>query len=216
MSNLYPWIKDSKYGTTPSVTDYLEITSPNGLYLNSTNSQVLLSNTGSSTPLPQTASLTNEHLYIAGGGSATSPTHTEITDISIISNSHDNILGGDSTTTIQGASLLMLNTQPNLSTSQQLQITPTDVILTINSGVPSTATWASILAGGGATPTIQQVLVQGDNANGSQLIGLNNLLLYDNATGLAQGQLFFNNRSSCWYYANSSYSTAPFPFRLGT
>ena len=38
MSNPYPWIKDSKYGTTPLVTNYLQVTSPNGLYLNSTTS----------------------------------------------------------------------------------------------------------------------------------------------------------------------------------
>ena len=123
---------------------------------------VILQDTNT-TPLPQTATLTNDHLYIAGGTSATSPTHTEITDISIISNSHDNIFGGDSTTTIQGASLLMLNTQPNLTTSQQLQITPTDVILTTNGGVPSSASWSSILAGGGATPTLQAVV---DTNNG--------------------------------------------------
>jgi hypothetical protein len=29
----YPWMEDSQYGTTPSVTGYLEVTSPNGLYL---------------------------------------------------------------------------------------------------------------------------------------------------------------------------------------
>ena len=34
----YPWIKDSQYGTKPSDTDYLEVTSPKGLYLNSTTS----------------------------------------------------------------------------------------------------------------------------------------------------------------------------------
>ena len=33
----YPWMEDSKYGTTPSVTGYLEVTSTNGLYLNSKN-----------------------------------------------------------------------------------------------------------------------------------------------------------------------------------
>jgi hypothetical protein len=38
MSNPYPWIKDSQYGTTPAVTGYLEVTAPNGLYLNSTTS----------------------------------------------------------------------------------------------------------------------------------------------------------------------------------
>ena len=38
MSNPYPWIKDSQYGTKPSETDYLEVTSPKGLYLNSTTS----------------------------------------------------------------------------------------------------------------------------------------------------------------------------------
>ena len=44
MSTPYPWIKVSQYGTTPSKPDYLEVTSPNGLYLNSANSEVLLSN----------------------------------------------------------------------------------------------------------------------------------------------------------------------------
>ena len=38
MSNPYPWIKDSQYGTKPSETNYLEVTSPKGLYLNSTTS----------------------------------------------------------------------------------------------------------------------------------------------------------------------------------
>ena len=47
MSSSYPWIKDSQYGTTPSVTNYLQVTSSNGLYLNDTNSKVLLSNTSS-------------------------------------------------------------------------------------------------------------------------------------------------------------------------
>ena len=58
MSNPYPWIKDSQYGTTPSETGYLEITSPNGLYLNSTtsgtNSNAILMKgfiTGTSTPI---------------------------------------------------------------------------------------------------------------------------------------------------------------------
>jgi hypothetical protein len=40
----YPWIKDSKYGLTPSVTNYLEVTSPNGLYLNSGNDNLTISN----------------------------------------------------------------------------------------------------------------------------------------------------------------------------
>ena len=40
----YPWIKDSQYGTTPSVINYLQVTSSNGLYLNDTNSKVLISN----------------------------------------------------------------------------------------------------------------------------------------------------------------------------
>ena len=45
MSSSYPWIKDSQYGTTPLVTNYLQVTSPKGLYLNDTNSEILLSNT---------------------------------------------------------------------------------------------------------------------------------------------------------------------------
>jgi hypothetical protein len=58
MSNPYPWIKDSQYGTTPSETDYLEVTSPKGLYLNSTtsgtNSNAILMTgfiTGTSSPI---------------------------------------------------------------------------------------------------------------------------------------------------------------------
>jgi len=54
----YPWIKDSQYGTTPLVTGYLEVTSTNGLYLNSTtsgtNSNAILMTgfiTGGSTPV---------------------------------------------------------------------------------------------------------------------------------------------------------------------
>jgi hypothetical protein len=140
------------------------------------------------------ALLARQQLYIESP-ITTSITHTEINQTSLICNTHDNILGGDNTTTLQGTSILMLATQPTLFTSQQLQFTPTDLIQITNGGVPVSASWASILAGGGATPNIQQVLVQGDNANGSQLIGLNNLLLNDNATGLSQGQLFFNNNN---------------------
>ena len=58
MSTPYPWIKDSQYGTTPLVTGYLEVTSTNGLYLNSTtsgtNSNAILMTgfiTGGSTPV---------------------------------------------------------------------------------------------------------------------------------------------------------------------
>ena len=54
----YPWIKDSQSGSTPLETDYLEVTSPKGLYLNSTtsgtNSNAILMKgfiTGSSTPV---------------------------------------------------------------------------------------------------------------------------------------------------------------------
>ena len=45
----YPWIKDSQYGTTPLVTNYLQVTSSNGLYLNDTNSKVLISNSPTTT-----------------------------------------------------------------------------------------------------------------------------------------------------------------------
>jgi len=58
MSNPYPWIKDSQYGITPLETGYLEVTSPKGLYLNSTtsgtNSNAILMKgfiTGTSTPI---------------------------------------------------------------------------------------------------------------------------------------------------------------------
>ena len=41
----YPWIKDSQYGTTPSVTGYLEVTSPKGLYLTDGSSNTIISST---------------------------------------------------------------------------------------------------------------------------------------------------------------------------
>jgi uncharacterized protein (DUF2345 family) len=37
MSTSYPWIIDSQYGTTPTTTGYLQVVSPNGLYLYSTD-----------------------------------------------------------------------------------------------------------------------------------------------------------------------------------
>ena len=110
------------------------------------------------------ALLARQQLYIESP-ITTTITHTEITQTSLITNTHNNINSDDNTTTIQGTSLLMLASQPLAPASQQLQITPTDVILTINAGVPTTASWASILAGAGATPTLQAVVNQGNSIN---------------------------------------------------
>jgi hypothetical protein len=141
------------------------------------------------------AILARQQLYIESP-ITTTMSHTEINQTSLICNTHDNILGGDNTTTLQGTSILMLATQPTLFTSQQLQITPTDVYLTINGGVPSTATWANILAGGGATPNIQQVLTQGNDCGNQAINNINQLTMSDGATYLSSiGALGFNNNN---------------------
>ena len=77
MSSSYPWIKDSQYGTTPSVTNYLQVTSPNGLYLNDTSSKVLLSNT-SSTNEKLTINKSSLDLFSTNGSSALLIDNTKI------------------------------------------------------------------------------------------------------------------------------------------
>jgi hypothetical protein len=77
MSSSYPWIKDSQYGTTPLVTDYLQVTSPNGLYLNDTNSEVLLSNT-TTTSEKLTIKKSSLDLFSSNGSSALLIDNTKI------------------------------------------------------------------------------------------------------------------------------------------
>lgn len=38
----YPWMEDSQYVTSPVVTGYLAVTSPNGLYLNNGGSGIVM------------------------------------------------------------------------------------------------------------------------------------------------------------------------------
>jgi hypothetical protein len=111
----YPWIKDSKYGTTPLVTNYLEVTSPNGLYLNSTNSEVLLKNPATNEKL--TLSKSSIDFTNAGGNSVvlidntkihlnelvptTTPFTTDITNSNIILQSQNFISPNTNTLTLQ-------------------------------------------------------------------------------------------------------------------
>jgi hypothetical protein len=93
----YPWIKDSQY--LPSkVTGYLAITSPNGLYFNSTNSQVLLSSVTTSEKLTINNSsidfinananssvlIDNTHIHLNEQTPTTTPFTTDITNQTII------------------------------------------------------------------------------------------------------------------------------------
>ena len=166
------------------------VSSMTGIQNTLNNSQVELTDTGSG----ETATLTRTNLYIQSP-ITTSQSHTEITNVSIISNTFNNINGDSNTTTIQGGSLLMLDNQPLTSTSQQLQITPTDVYLSTNAGIPTTASWASILAGGGATPTISQVLTQGNDANALLIANVGQITMSDIATSLSSASLAFNNNN---------------------
>jgi len=116
MSSSYPWIKDSQYGTTPLVTDYLQVTSPNGLYLNDTNSEVLLSNT-TTTSEKLTIKKSSLDLFSSNGSSAllidntkihlnepsptTTPRTTDITFQSIILQSQNYITPNTNTLTLQ-------------------------------------------------------------------------------------------------------------------
>jgi hypothetical protein len=72
----YPWLTDSKKGTTPLITDYLEVASPNGLYLNSTNSQVLLKNPATSEKL--TLNKSSIDFINSGGNSSVLINNTKI------------------------------------------------------------------------------------------------------------------------------------------
>jgi hypothetical protein len=94
----YPWLTDSKKGTTPLITDYLEVASPNGLYLNSTNSQVLLKNPATSEKLTLNKSsidfinsggnssvlINNTKIHLNEQTPTTTPLTTDITNQNII------------------------------------------------------------------------------------------------------------------------------------
>jgi len=197
MSTPYPWIEDSKYLTSP-VTGYLAVTAPNGLYLNSATSEVLLKN-----PLisSEHATLTFQNLYIQSPATTTQ-NHTEITNGALIASSI-NFSGGNttSTATINSGSISMLNNQPATSTSQQVQITPTQVSIFTNGGAATTANWSSILAGGGATPTLSAVLTAGNDATAQSITNIQDLTLngvgvstitFTNNTGALNGVLNIN------------------------
>jgi hypothetical protein len=114
MSNPYPWIKDSQY-LTPSVTGYLAVTSPNGLYLNYATSTVLLKNPTTSEQL--TISYAALDFYNSGGNSVllidntkihlnepnptTTPFTTDITYQNIILQSQNYITPNTITLTLQ-------------------------------------------------------------------------------------------------------------------
>ena len=88
----YPWMEDSKYGTTPSVTGYLEVTSTNGLYLNSKN--ILVTNgpvtattfNGALNGNATTATTATRATNIAGGSGAQIPYQSGINTTSFLAN----------------------------------------------------------------------------------------------------------------------------------
>ena len=183
---------------TSPVTGYLAVTAPNGLYLNSATSEVLLKN-----PLisSEHATLTFQNLYIQSPATTTQ-NHTEITNGALIASSI-NFSGGNttSTATINSGSISMLNNQPATSTSQQVQITPTQVSIFTNGGAATTANWSSILAGGGATPTLSAVLTAGNDATAQSITNIQDLTLngvgvstitFTNNTGALNGVLNIN------------------------
>ena len=123
MSNPYPWIKDSKYGTTPSVTNYLEVTSSKGLYLNYANSTVLLKNPATSESLTMSKSaidfystngtscvlIDNTHIHLNEQTPTTTPFTTDITNQNIILQSQNNTTPYLQTLTIQPNTIQQLN-----------------------------------------------------------------------------------------------------------
>jgi hypothetical protein len=92
MSNPYPWIKDSQYGTTPLVTGYLEVTSTNGLYLNSknilvTNGQVTATTfNGALNGNATTATTATTATNIAGGLGGSIPYQTGASTTALLAN----------------------------------------------------------------------------------------------------------------------------------
>ena len=118
MSTPYPWIKDSQYLTSP-VTGYLAVTSTNGLYLNFTNSKVLLKSPTTNEALTISKSaldftnasgnsvvlIDNTHIHLNEQTPTTTPFTTDITNQNIILQSQ-NYIPTTTTTT--------LTLQPNL------------------------------------------------------------------------------------------------------
>ena len=114
----YPWIKDSQYLTSP-VTGYLAVTSTNGLYLNFTNSKVLLKSPTTNEALTISKSaldftnasgnsvvlIDNTHIHLNEQTPTTTPFTTDITNQNIILQSQ-NYIPTTTTTT--------LTLQPNL------------------------------------------------------------------------------------------------------
>lgn len=114
MSNPYPWIKDSQYLTSP-VTGYLAVTSTNGLYLNFTNSQVLLQSPTTSERLTLNKSsidfinsggnssvlIDNTHIHLNEQIPTTTPFTTDITNQNIILQSQNFITPNTMTLTLQ-------------------------------------------------------------------------------------------------------------------
>ena len=119
----YPWLTDSKKGTTPLITDYLEVASPNGLYLNSTNSQVLLKNPATNEKLTLSKSaidfystngtscvlIDNTHIHLNELVPTTTPFTTDITNSNIILQSNNYITPYLQTLTIQPNMVQHLN-----------------------------------------------------------------------------------------------------------
>ena len=122
MSNPYPWIKDSQYLTSP-VTGYLAVTSTNGLYLNFTNSQVLLQSPTTSERLTLNKSsidfintngnsvvlIDNTHIHLNELTPSTTPFTTDITFQNIILQSQNYITPYTQTLTLQPNIIQQLN-----------------------------------------------------------------------------------------------------------
>jgi len=128
MSKPYPWLTDSKNGTTPLVTDYLEVTAPNGLYLNSTNSEVLLKNPATSEKLTINKSsidfinsggnssvlINNTKIHLNEPLTTTTPFTTDITYQNIILQSQNFTTPNTMTLTLQPNTIQMLTPSFNM------------------------------------------------------------------------------------------------------
>ena len=176
MSNPYPWIKDSQYGTTPSVTGYLEVTSTNGLYLNSKN--ILVTNG------QVTATTFNGAL---NGNATTATTATTATNTTNATNA-TNVTIADEITNDTFYPVFVSNNTGNLP----LKVDKTTNPLSYNpsSGTFTATTFVGALTGNATTATRATNIAGGSGAQIPYQSGINTTSFLANGTG---GQVLQSN-----------------------
>ena len=162
MSSPYPWIIDSQYGTTPSETGYLEVTSKNGLYLNSKN--ILVTNGDSNTTITPTSVTTTTLNGALTGNATTATTATNATNAT-------NVTIADEITNATFYPVFVSNNAGNLP----LKVDKTTNPLSYNpsSGTFTATTFVGALTGNATTATTATTATRATNIDITDTAGNN-------------------------------------------